>query len=100
ALPGGGILGDPSMSLSIPVEQFRTSYLFTAPTSYALNFASIIAVQGTTVHLDGRRIEADEFTQVGGSDYGVAQVVLDDRTAVHSLEADEEVGLTVYGYGW
>jgi hypothetical protein len=100
ALPGGGILGDPSMSLAIPVEQFRTSYLFTAPTSYALNFASIIAVQGTSVQLDGRLIEADEFTQVGDSEYGVAQVVLDDRTSVHSLEADEEVGLTVYGYGW
>jgi IgGFc binding protein len=100
ALPGGGILGDPSQSLAIPVEQFRTDYLFTAPTSYALNFASVIALQGTTVHVDGRLIESDEFTPVGGSDYGVAQVVLDDRTSVHSLEADEEVGLTVYGYGW
>jgi hypothetical protein len=99
ALPGGGILGDPSMSLAIPVEQFRTDYLFTASTSYALNFASVIALQGTTVHVDGRLIESEEFTPVGRSDYGVAQVVLDDRTSVHTLEADEEVGLTVYGYG-
>jgi hypothetical protein len=99
ALPGGGILGDPSMSLAIPVEQFRTNYLFTASTSYALNFASVIALQGTTVRVDDRLIESEEFTPVGGSDYGVAQVVLDDRTSVHTLEADEEVGLTVYGYG-
>jgi hypothetical protein len=100
ALPGGSILGDPSMSLAIPVEQFRTSYLFTAPTTYDLNFATVIAKQGTTVRIDGVLLVASDFTAVGDSDYRVAQVLLDDAKAVHTLSASDEVGLTVYGYGW
>jgi hypothetical protein len=100
ALPGGNILGDPSMSLAIPLQQFRTNYLFTAPTSYAINFASVVAKQDAVVRIDGRLIDAADYSPVGASDYGVAQVLLDDRTSVHSLEADQEVGLTVYGYGW
>jgi hypothetical protein len=100
ALPGGSILGDPSMSLAIPVEQFRTSYLFTAPTSYDFNFATIVAKLGTKVTVDGMLLKDAEFARVGDSEYGVAQLLLDNGKAVHSLSADEEVGLTVYGYGW
>ena len=100
ALPGGGVIGDPSMSLAIPVEQFRESYLFTASTSYAINYASVVAKHGTVVRIDGQLIEASDFKTVGASDYGVAQVLLSSDTSVHSLEADEEVGLTVYGYGF
>jgi hypothetical protein len=100
ALPGGSILGDPSMSLAIPVEQFRTNYLFTAPTTYDFNFASITAKRGTKVTVDGMMLADTEFQRVGASDFGVAQLLLDNAKAVHKLEADEEVGLTVYGYGW
>jgi hypothetical protein len=99
ALPGGSILGDPSLSLAIPIEQFRSSYLFTAPTSYDINFATVIAKRGTRVRIDDAVLGASAFTPVGSSDYGVAQFVLDESKAVHSLEADQEVGLTVYGYG-
>jgi hypothetical protein len=100
ALPGGSILGDPSMSLGIPVEQYRTNYLFTAPTTYDLNFATVIAEQGVTVRIDGALLTASEFTAVGKSDYRVAQILLDNAKAVHTLTASDEVGLTVYGYGW
>jgi len=100
ALPGTGIIGDPSMSLAIPVEQFRETYLFTASTSYDINFASVVAKMGTSVRIDQQVIDASEFKVVGNSDYGVAQVLLSNDTSVHSLVADEEVGLTVYGYGW
>jgi hypothetical protein len=100
ALPGGSILGDPSMSLAIPVEQFRTQYLFTAPTTYDFNFAAITAKRGTKVSVDGMPLADSEFQRVGDSDYGVAQLLLDGAKAVHKLEANEEVGLTVYGYGW
>lgn len=100
ALPGGSILGDPSMSLAIPVEQFRTNYLFTAPATYDLNFATVIAKDGVTVRIDGMLLSASEFTPVGKSGYRVAQVLLDNSKSVHNLTASDEVGLTVYGYGW
>jgi hypothetical protein len=100
ALPGGSILGDPSMSLAIPVEQFRTSYLFTAPTTYDFNYATIVAKRGTKVSIDGKPLADSEFERVGSSTFGVAQYLLDNAKAVHTLKADAEVGLTVYGYGW
>jgi hypothetical protein len=100
ALPGGSILGDPSMSMAIPVEQFRDTYLFTAPTTYDLNFATVIAKQGVNVRIDGMLLPASDFTAVGTSEYRVAQVLLDNAKAVHTLAASDEVGLTVYGYGW
>lgn len=99
ALPGSGIMGDPSMSVAIPAAQYRSSYLFTAPATYIFNFATVVAKQGTQVRIDDMLIESSEFTQVGDTDYGVAQFLLEPGKAVHSLTADDEVGLTVYGYG-
>ena len=100
ALPSAtGVVGDPSLSTSVAVEQYRKDYLFTAPVSYIVNIASIIAKRGAQVHVDGRTLAASEFVAVGSSEYGVANVVLDALTPVHSVNADQDVGLTVYGYG-
>ena len=52
------------------------------------------------VRIDGMLLSASEFTPVGKSDYRVAQVLLDNAKSVHTLSASDEVGLTVYGYGW
>ncbi|HET9993682.1 MAG TPA: IgGFc-binding protein, partial [Kofleriaceae bacterium] len=37
----GGGTGDPAMSLAVPVEQFRSSYLFHAPVSYESNYVDV-----------------------------------------------------------
>lgn len=102
ALPAGGNVGDPSMSIAVPVAQYRRAYLFTAPISYDVNIASVVAKLGTTVQIDGRTLAAGEFTPVGGSDYGVANILLELQagdTGIHTVSADDDVGLTVYGYG-
>ena len=92
-------IGDPSLATAVPVEQYRDSYLFTAPITYAVNLAAVIAKRGASVKVDGKTIAASEFVAVGSSEYGVATVILDANTAVHSVTADQKVGLTVYGYG-
>jgi hypothetical protein len=99
AVVSGGSVGDPSMSLAIATEQFRTDYLFTAPTSYAINIANVIVRSGSSVRLDGVPIDPSKFTPIGESGYAVAREVLDGQSSVHTLEGDEEFGLTVYGYG-
>jgi hypothetical protein len=100
-LPQGGQFGDPSMSTAVPIEQYRSYYLFTAPLSYTFNFAAIIAKLGKNVTLDGRPVAATMFTRIANSDYGVANVPLDsvDAKTTHTLSANDEVGLVVYGYG-
>ena len=49
----GGGTGDPAMTLAVPVEQFRTSYLFHAPTSYESNYVDVTSPAGASIMLDG-----------------------------------------------
>lgn len=97
ALPSG-FVGDPSMSLAPPIEQWRSDYLFTAPTQYVANFANVIAPVGAAVSIDGNSLPESDFEPIGDSGFAVARVLL-SGTSVHTLQADEEVGLVVYGYG-
>ncbi len=99
ALGGDVWVGDPSLSTAVPVAQYRNSYLFTAPLTYSANIATIIAKPDAMVRLDGSALPASQFSPVGGGAYAVANVLLEGSSAVHTLDADQEIGLTVYGYG-
>ncbi len=95
----GGGTGDPAMVLAVPVEQYRTQYLFHAPTNYEANYVNITAPTGTTVTLDGSLLAAG--TAVGGSGYSVLQIPLDNSgNGNHIIEATDRVGISVYGYGY
>ena len=97
AVPSGS--GDPSMALAVPVEQFRDSYVFTAPLTYDTSFINVIGPPDVLVQLDGIPIGV-RGTGVGGSRFAVFRVELpDDGSASHTVEADMPVGLLVYGYG-
>lgn len=87
--------GDPSMSLGIPSEQFRTDYTFLAPSSYPTNFVNVTAPTGATVTLDGSPVSG--FIPVGGSGYSVAQVSI--GAGQHHITSDQGFGIVVYGYG-
>jgi hypothetical protein len=100
ALSTQGIVGDPALTLAVPIRQWRSDYLFTAPTTYLVNIADVIAPLGSVVRLDGARIPDALFTRVGQTDYAVARVDLSTNgSSVHRISSDREVGLTVYGYG-
>jgi len=96
----GGGTGDPSMALAVPVEQFRSSYLFHAPVTYDSNYVDVTAPTGAMVVLDGMPLA---FTPIGSSGYGLARVAgLSTGAAMdgnHSITGDMPFGITVYGYG-
>jgi hypothetical protein len=92
-------IGDPSLSIAVPAEQYRREYLFTAPTTYLVNFASIVAPMDASIMLDGEAVDTSGMTPIGASEHGVVHVMLSAESAVHTLSADVEVGLSVYGYG-
>jgi hypothetical protein len=97
AVPSGA--GDPSMSLAVPVAQYRDEYTFTASTTYDSNFISVIAEIGTEISLDGAPLKGTA-TDVGESDYQVIRARLPEGgTGVHRISADAPFGLVVYGYG-
>lgn len=91
-------IGDPSMTIIPPVEQFRDSYVFLAPNDYQYDAITVIAPMGASITLDGAPLGA--MTLVGdidGTSYGVVRSLVGDGT--HRLQADggTEVGLIVYG---
>jgi len=90
--------GDPSQSFSVAVEQYRTSYIFLAPSDYDVSFVDIVGPPGANVMVDGVPVGA--FTPVGSSGYGVARYQLGVGNAgAHDLTSDEPVGIQVMGYG-
>jgi hypothetical protein len=91
--------GDPDQSLAIAVKQYRTKYVFLAPTDYEDNYAVVVAPTGTTVSLDGAAATGSP-TPLGSSGYGVLRLTLGaGQAGAHVLTAPQPVGLQVMGYG-
>ena len=101
--PEGGVpnpdLGDPSACPAIPIAQYRSTYTFLAPGSYAQNWIDVVAQRGSTIKLDGTPIPMSDFHPVGGQPYGIAHEELAPGKQGHSLSGDATFGLYVYGYG-
>ncbi len=92
--------GDPSMALSIPVDQYRLDYRFLAPTNYETNFVNIIAPSGANVQLDGNTVSG--FTAIGNTGFSLATVPLaagGQGNSSHKATSSEPFGISVYGYG-
>jgi hypothetical protein len=88
--------GDPSMSIGIPSEQYRSTYTFLAPETYTNNFVNIVLPQGASVMLDGAPVSGS-FTPIGSSGYGVLRKTI--AGGAHSMSSDTHFGIVVYGYG-
>jgi hypothetical protein len=97
-----GELGDPSESLMASVEQYRTKYVFLAPTDYAENFVDVVTPLGATVVLDGEALETAAARPVADG-YGVVRVPLNGvnigGNGAHVLSASQPIGVQVLGYG-
>ncbi|MGB1275657.1 MAG: IgGFc-binding protein, partial [Nannocystaceae bacterium] len=87
---------DPAMLMAIATEQYRTSYLFHAPTGWNQNFVDVIAPDGATVEVDGMAV--NNFEAVGATGFSHAHVLLNNGgDGNHSVTADVPVGISVYG---
>jgi hypothetical protein len=89
-------IGDPALILAVPVEQYRASYVFLTPTNYLDDYINIVAPQSATVILDGQELGTYAFKALSGSSYKIARLSVSD--GVHSVEANQPVGVIAYGY--
>ena len=96
ACPDSAGTGDPSYIIGVPVEQYRTTYQFLAPSKYEYDYITIIAPHDATVALDGERIPDDEFFTFGDGSYRAAYRRVED--GAHSIRSDKRIGLFSYGY--
>jgi hypothetical protein len=94
----GGNSGDPAMAQAVGLQQYRTNYLFHAPTNYEKNYVNITAPTGATVTLDGAAVSG--FVAIGGTGYGMARLLLPNTNGGnHTVVGSQPVGISVYGYG-
>ncbi|MCU0660903.1 MAG: IgGFc-binding protein [Myxococcota bacterium] len=87
--------GDPSMSLVVPIEQYRKSYSFLAPNSYSNNYITVIHEIGEFPVLDALPIAGDTV-EINDE---FARTNLEISGGIHTIESNESFGLTVYGIG-
>lgn len=89
-------VGDPSLAIAVPVDQYRASYYFISPATYRRNYVDIIATASDLVSFDG--IVITNFDAVGQSRFRVATVEL-ERSGAHELRGRGSTGLGVMLYG-
>ena len=95
---GGGGAGDPAMTIGVPIEQYRSSYSFHAPTNYESSFANITAPTGAVITIDGQAVGG--FQAIGGTGFAGVRVQLSNAgNGDHSITGDKAFGVQVYGYG-
>ncbi len=92
--------GDPAQSIATAVEQYRTKYVFLAPTDYDINFVDVVAPGGTSLTLDGAPVTA-AASAIGASTFKVTRIHLDAgaKGGAHVLEGSAPFGIQVLGYG-
>ena len=90
--------GDPAQSAMTSIEQFRTKYVFLAPSDYDVNYVIIAMPMTAQVTLDGAPLGVAPVELSSG--FGVARVPLAlGNNGAHLLESTEPVGIQVMGYG-
>ncbi len=89
-------IGDPSLILGVPTEQFRTEYVFLVPTKFRYNHVSIVAPVGAKVTLDGEGVNASTFQVTASNQWKVARITM--QPGAHVLNSDRKVGIEVYGW--
>jgi hypothetical protein len=86
-------IGDPSLGIVPPIEQFRDSYKFLAPQDYDEQYVSIVAQAGDDVRLDN--VTVTGWTPFGtGLMTAAAPLTVGTHTVTCALECSVEV------YGW
>lgn len=87
--------GDPAMAIVVPLAQYRRTYTFLAPDTYAHNYLSVIHKTGEFPLLDGFVIAGD--TADIGEDY--SRTNLEIEGGIHSMSSTYPFGVTVMGVG-
>ncbi len=94
-------IGDPSLTIFPPVDQYRKDYVFLIPPSWSNNYFVIAAPTGGTFKIDGAALPSScvqsNAGQLGGKSYETYRCPLGE--GAHNVSGSIGFGLMVYGYG-
>ena len=91
-------LGDANITPLVPVEQYRSDYIFYVPQTYTYDYIHVTAPVGTKLVLDGMPVTA-ELRAIGTTGFGRAIIPL-KMPGNHRITADKAFGLIGYGYSY
>jgi len=94
-IPESEAMGDPSFILVVPQEQFRSDYVFLAPDKYARDYVTIVAPKDAVVTFDDLEVDPGLWSVLGTGANRAARFLIAD--GVHTVRADQPVGVYVYG---
>ncbi len=97
----GGAVGDPALTMFVPVEQYRTEYVILTPATWSQNWVVIAAEVGATVIIDGNAPTGcitESAGAIDGKTYEARRCPLNTE-GVHTLTGSEPFGIIAYGYG-
>jgi hypothetical protein len=96
----GPYIGDPSLTVFPPVDQYRSDYIILTPGSWTQSWGVIVAEPTTAVMIDGSA-PTGCIVEPAGEIAGVRYESRRCRLAegVHRLRADRPFGVVIYGYG-
>ena len=90
-------VGDPTMMLVPPVQQYLDSYVFLVPDAYLEDYMGVVApLDAQMVALDGESLDMAQFEPIGVSEFGAYREPVDDGP--HTIWSDKGIGVMVYGY--
>jgi hypothetical protein len=93
-------LGDPSMSPMVTTQQYRTKYIFLAPTDYTESFADVVETTGDTLTLDGAAVTTAATPL--NANWSIVRIPLGsgtDGAGAHVMSGTKPFGVQVIGYG-
>jgi hypothetical protein len=93
--------GDPSFSLAVPIEQYRSSYSFLAPSTYDRSYVNVTVPEAGTgsIELDGSSLAGEAWEAVEGTGYSTLRLEIDAGSHAIGSSAGATFGILVYGYG-
>jgi hypothetical protein len=90
--------GDPSQSLIVATAQYRSDYVFLAPSDYDVSYVDVVSPTTNTITLDGAALTSTPKAVAG--DWVVYRQKLGPGNAgAHTLRSSQPVGIQVVGYG-
>ncbi|MCS6902555.1 MAG: hypothetical protein RMJ98_19910, partial [Myxococcales bacterium] len=96
----GDAIGDPSLTVFPPVDQFRTEYVIPVPPSWTSNHVVIAARPSTEITLNKNPLVGCKIEPIGvleGVTYEARTCPL--TMGAYYLSGSEPFGIAVYGYG-
>ncbi len=96
----GPAIGDPSLTVFPPVDQYRSDYIVLMPAGWTQSWGVFVAEQGASVTVDGSAPTGcitEPAGEIAGVRYESRRCPLAE--GAHRLGGDRAFGVVVYGYG-